>query len=111
MAHECRTMNPAERIIPQQELLAVWHAMKIWRSYLEGVKCSVITDHKPDTFLLTQAKELSRRKARWQEYLSRFDIEWIYKPGRTNVADPHAYSDAGCHSYTARWCELCARRC
>jgi len=90
VAFESRTMNPAERNYPtgEQELLAVVHAMRTWRPYLEGVRCTVVTDHKPNTFLLTQASELSRRKARWQEYLSRFDIEWVYKPGKTNVADP-----------------------
>ncbi len=90
MAYESRTMNPAEHNSPtgEQELLPVVHAMRRWRPYLEGVKCSVIADHELNTFFLTQAKQLSRRKARWQEHLSRFDIEWIYKPGRTNVADP-----------------------
>jgi hypothetical protein len=90
VAYESRTMSPAERnyTTSEQELLAVVHAMKIWRPYLEGGgKVTVITDHQPNTYLPTQPL-LSRRKMRWQEFLSRFDIEWMYKPGRTNMADP-----------------------
>ena len=50
-------------------------------------RVQVITDHLPNTFLPTQ-QLMSRRKARWQEFLSRFDIDMVYKPGKTNVADP-----------------------
>ena len=31
---------------------------------------------------------LSRRQARWSEFLQRFNFVWEYRPGRTNVADP-----------------------
>jgi hypothetical protein len=31
---------------------------------------------------------LHRRKARWSEILQAYDFQWVYKPGRTNVADP-----------------------
>jgi len=31
---------------------------------------------------------LSKRQARWSEYLQRFNFTWQYRPGRTNVADP-----------------------
>jgi hypothetical protein len=31
---------------------------------------------------------LSRKQARWMEYFSRFHYEWLYRPGRVNVADP-----------------------
>jgi hypothetical protein len=90
IAYESRTMTPAERnyATGEQELLAVVHAFKIWRPYLEGGGVvTVITDHLPNTYLPTQ-QLMSRRKTRWQEFLSRFEIEWTYKPGRTNMADP-----------------------
>ena len=64
------------------------HAMRTWRCYLEGcVKCTVVTDHCPLTFFETQ-QNLSRRQARWSEYLSRFQFNWVYRPGWSNVADP-----------------------
>ena len=91
IAYESKTMTPPERnyATGEQELLAVVHAFKVWRPYLEGAagRVQVITDHLPNTFLPTQ-QLMSRRKARWQEFLSRFDIDMVYKPGRTNVADP-----------------------
>ena len=89
VAYESLTMSPSERnyATGEQELLAVVHAMRTWRPYLEGVRHRVITDHKPNTFLPVQT-ELLRRKARWAEYLPRFDMEWEYKPGRVNGADP-----------------------
>jgi hypothetical protein len=31
---------------------------------------------------------LSRRQARWSEFLQQFDFEWVYRPGWQNVADP-----------------------
>ena len=37
---------------------------------------------------LQEQPSLSRRQARWMEYLARFDYDWKYRPGRLNVADP-----------------------
>ena len=74
----------------EKELYAVVHAMRTWRCYLEGAKGTtrIVTDHKPNTFLETQPT-LSRRQAQWSQYLQRFrPMEWVYKKGSTNVADP-----------------------
>ena len=90
IAFESRKLSSAETryTTTEQELLAVVHAMRTWRCYLEGcVGCTVITDHCPLTFFETQPN-LSRRQARWSEYLSRFRFSWVYRPGRSNVADP-----------------------
>ncbi len=46
-----------------------------------------MTDHNPNTHLQTQPN-LSRRQARWAEYLQRFQFKWEYRAGRTNIADP-----------------------
>ena len=63
--------------------------MTTWRCYLEGGEhpVTIVTDHQPVTYLPTKTN-LSRRQARWAEYMSRFNIVWVYKPGRVNVADP-----------------------
>ena len=89
VAFESRGMSPAEcnYHIGEQELLAVVHAMRTWRCYLEGVRSTVVTDHNPITYLQTQPV-LSRRQARWSEYLQMYDFKWLYRPGRCNVADP-----------------------
>jgi len=87
LAYESRKLQPAEVRYPtgEQELLAVVHALKVWRCYLEGPKFIVVTDHNPLVHLNTQPN-LSRRQARWMEYLQRFTFEWLYKPGKDNNA-------------------------
>ena len=91
IAFESRQMLPAEQnySVTEQELLACVHALKIWRSYLEGAaEFRLHTDHGANTFLDTQPS-LSRRQARWQEFLSRFHFTWKFLPGvRYNAADP-----------------------
>jgi hypothetical protein len=68
-------------------MLGVIHALRTWRCYLEGVQFTVLTDHCSNTFFATRSN-LSRRQARWSEFLQRFTFNWCYRPGRTNVADP-----------------------
>ncbi|GKB71988.1 putative reverse transcriptase domain-containing protein [Tanacetum coccineum] len=48
------------------ELGAVVFALKIWRHYLYGTKCTVYTDHKSLQHILDQ-KELNMRQRRWKE--------------------------------------------
>ncbi|GJV30847.1 putative reverse transcriptase domain-containing protein [Tanacetum coccineum] len=48
------------------ELRAVVFALKIWRHYLYGTKCTVFTDHKSLQHILDQ-KELNMRQRRWKE--------------------------------------------
>ncbi|GJY55380.1 reverse transcriptase domain-containing protein [Tanacetum coccineum] len=45
---------------------AVVFALKIWRHYLYGTKCTVFTDHKSLQHILNQ-KELNMRQRRWKE--------------------------------------------
>ena len=70
----------------EQELLAVLHALKEWRCYLEGRPFMLKTDHKPLTFL-QGVPTLNRRQARWMEYLARFNFDWEYLSGKLNIAD------------------------
>lgn len=90
IAFESKKFSPAEKNYDtsQRELLAVIHALKVWRCYLEGAPFTLVTDHHPNTFFETQ-QTLSPRMARWYEFLTRFTfMRWEYRPGRTNVADP-----------------------
>nr|GEV70269.1 putative reverse transcriptase domain-containing protein [Tanacetum cinerariifolium] len=66
------------------ELGAVVFALKIWRHYLYGTKCTVFTDHKSLQHILDQ-KELNMRQRRWLELLSDYDCEIRYQPGKANV--------------------------
>ena len=103
IAYEGRKMTDPETKYPvgEQELLAVFYALQKWRCYLEGpIKVNVITDHAPNTWLASQPN-LSRRQARWSEFLQRFQLTWVYRPGRTNMADPISRNPAFLASMTA----------
>ncbi|KAJ9536500.1 hypothetical protein OSB04_un000337 [Centaurea solstitialis] len=66
------------------ELGAVVFAIKIWRHYLYGTKCTIYTDHKSLQHILDQ-KMLNMRQKRWVELLSDYDCEIKYHPGKANV--------------------------
>ncbi|GJS46128.1 putative reverse transcriptase domain-containing protein [Tanacetum coccineum] len=66
------------------ELGAIVFALKIWRHYLYGTKCTMFTDHKSLQHILDQ-KDLNMRQRRWLELLSDYDCEIRYHPGRGNV--------------------------
>ncbi|KAJ9536239.1 hypothetical protein OSB04_un000588 [Centaurea solstitialis] len=63
------------------ELGAVVFALKIWRHYLYGTKCTIYTDHKSLQHILDQ-KMLNMRQRRWVELLSDYDCEIKYHPGK-----------------------------
>ncbi|GKF19658.1 putative reverse transcriptase domain-containing protein [Tanacetum coccineum] len=59
-------------------------ALKIWRHYLYGTKCTLFTDHKSLQHILDQ-KELNMRQRYWLELLGDYDCEIRYHPGKANV--------------------------
>ena len=69
--------------IYDKELMAIVRAFEQWRPELEGSAhtIDVITDHKNLEYFMTD-KLLSRRQARWSEFLSRFDFKITYRPGK-----------------------------
>src|SRR6201999_3545661 len=85
VAYYSRSMSPAELNyeIYDKELLAIHAAFKEWCSYLEGAAhtVKVITDHKNLEYFAT-TKLLTRRQARWSEFLSAFNYTVFYRPGR-----------------------------
>lgn len=86
IAFTSRKLLPAETRYPvhEKELLAIIHALRHWRHYLFGSKIKIFTDHHSIKYFKTQPT-LSQRQARWLETLEEFDLEIIYKPGKTNV--------------------------
>ncbi|GJX64896.1 putative reverse transcriptase domain-containing protein [Tanacetum coccineum] len=66
------------------ELGVVVFALKLWRHYLYGTKCTVFTDHKSLQHILDQ-KELNMRQRRWLELLSDYDCEIHYLLWKENV--------------------------
>ena len=87
IAFESRKLSGAESNYPvhEQELLAVVHCAKVFRCYIEGRKTIVQTDHASLRYLKGQ-KNLSRRIARWMEFLESLELEFQYRPGRENQA-------------------------
>ena len=66
-----------------KELLAIFEAFRVWRHFLEGsgTPVDVVTDHKNLEYFST-TKVLTRRQARWSEYLSQFNLIIRFRPGR-----------------------------
>ncbi|GJS36063.1 putative reverse transcriptase domain-containing protein [Tanacetum coccineum] len=66
------------------ELGSVVFALKIWRHYLYGTKCTVFTDHKSLQHIIDQ-KELNMGQCHWLKLLSDYDCDIRYHPGKANV--------------------------
>ena len=66
-----------------KELLAIFEAFRVWRHFLEGsgIPIDVVTDHKNLEYFST-TKVLTRRQARWSEYLSQFNLVIRFRPGK-----------------------------
>ncbi|KAK8700519.1 hypothetical protein V6N13_018914 [Hibiscus sabdariffa] len=86
VAYASRQLKTHEKNYPTHdiELAAVVFALKIWRHYLYGERCTVYTDHKSLKYLMTQ-KELNLRQRRWLELLKDYDLSIEYHPGKANV--------------------------
>ncbi|KAD2393596.1 hypothetical protein E3N88_40573 [Mikania micrantha] len=85
-AYASRQLKSHEANYPTHdlELVAVVFALKIWRHYLYGVKCTIYTDHKSLKYFFEQ-KDLNMRQRRWLEQLKDYDCEILYHPGKANV--------------------------
>ena len=59
-------------------------ALKIWRHYLYGVHCKVLTDHRSLQYIFNQ-RDLNLRQRRWLELLKDYDMTILYHPGKANV--------------------------
>jgi hypothetical protein len=86
IAYASQALRPHELNYPTHdlELVAVVHALKIWRHYLMGNHCNIFTDHKSLKYIFTQS-ELNMRQRRWLELIKDYDLEVHYHPGKANV--------------------------
>ncbi|GJS29762.1 putative reverse transcriptase domain-containing protein [Tanacetum coccineum] len=86
IAYASRQLKPHEENYTTHdlELGAVVFALKIWKHYLYGTKCTMFTDHKSLQHILVQ-KELNIRQRRWLELLADYDCKIRYHPGKANV--------------------------
>ncbi|EJD32555.1 DNA/RNA polymerase, partial [Auricularia subglabra TFB-10046 SS5] len=85
VAFHSRTLTPTELNYDthDKELLAIFESFQLWRHYLEGAETpiDVVTDHKNLEYFST-TKMLTRRQARWSEFLSQFNLLIRFRPGR-----------------------------
>ena len=87
VAYDSRAFKGAELnyLVHEKELLAIIQALAKWRTDLLGYTFQVWTDHKTLEHFNEQ-KDLSRRQARWMEFLSQYDATIHYLPGEKNCA-------------------------
>ncbi|PSR82057.1 hypothetical protein PHLCEN_2v6127 [Hermanssonia centrifuga] len=86
VAFESQQFSGAELNYPvhKKELLAIVRALRKWRMDLLGVPFTVFSDHRIlENF--AEQKHLSRRQARWQEFLSQYDYKIVYLAGKDNA--------------------------
>lgn len=90
VAFVSRQMTPCERNydIYDKELLAIVEAFKKWRHILlsSNVNTTVLADHLNLKYFMT-TKNLTRRQARWYNFLSDFLFTVEHQPGSANRAD------------------------
>jgi hypothetical protein len=89
------------------ELVAIVHALKIWRHYLLGAHCNIYTDHKSLKYIFTQAN-LNMRQGRWLELIKDYDLEVHYHPRKPKVVADALSHKSQCHCMTLESCTTTA---
>jgi hypothetical protein len=86
IAYASRTLNNAENYHPtiEKELLAIVWGCIYFRQYLYVRKFTIVTDHRPLTWIFS-VKDPSSRLLRWRLKLEEYDYEVIYKKGSKNT--------------------------
>lgn len=84
VAYRSETMNMSEHNykIYDKEFMVIVQALEDWHYYLEGLpEFTVISDYKNLEYW-TKAHNLTRQQARWSLWLSRFNLQITYYPGK-----------------------------
>ena len=85
LAFESKKLSAAERNYPAQEreLLAILHALRTWRCFIDGRRYTVFSDHHPLKYFRSKTKP-TPRLTRWIAEIELYDPDIQYKPGREN---------------------------
>ena len=89
IAYESKRLQGAEKTAStyEKELMAVIHALKMWKHYLMGSEFTIRTAQQSLRFFLSQPK-MSEKQLRWANYLAQFHFTIMHTPGTQNkVAD------------------------
>ncbi|KAK9100739.1 hypothetical protein Scep_024169 [Stephania cephalantha] len=91
IAFESRKLKDAEQRYPahEKEMLAVIHALQLWRHYLLGTSFVVRTDNAAITYFMSQ-KKLNRSEARWLDFLAEFDVHSSISLAKLNSVRMHS---------------------
>jgi hypothetical protein len=86
VVYASRTLVNAEKnySTTEKEFLSIVWGCKQYRQYLFGRKFTIVTDHKPLTWVFI-IKDLSTRLLRWRLKLEEYDYHIVYKPGIRNT--------------------------
>jgi hypothetical protein len=103
IAYASRQLRQHEEHYPTHdlELVAVVHALKIWRHYLLGNICHIYIDHKSLKYIFTQS-ELNMRQRQWLELIKDYELEIHYHPGKANVVADALSRKASCPCLTMK---------
>lgn len=90
IAYGNRTLTECERKYSQteKEALALVWSVEHFNIFLFGKQFDLITDHKPLEILFAPKSKPCARIERWVLRLQSYKFTVIYKPGKTNIADP-----------------------
>jgi hypothetical protein len=85
IAYASRTLTNPEKNYPtiEKESLAIVRGCKHFRQYLYGRTFTIVTDHRPLTWIFS-AKDPSSRLLRWRLKLEEYDYEVVCKKGSEN---------------------------
>ena len=91
VAYMLHSMTPPKRNYPihDKEMLAIIKATEAWCHYLEATPYAfeIHTDHNNLLYFM-KSQNLSKRQVRWQQWMTRFSFQLIYKKGsQMHIAD------------------------
>ena len=81
-----KRLSAAERnySATDREYVAISQCLERWRHFLVGIRILILTDHVALTYIQSSAT-VSRRNARWLEFLSQFTFDIEHIKGRENI--------------------------